>query len=336
MDKNGYVIGGLSFLLIVPSVLLLMVLIDMVNLDDSSNTMFKSDSTFYIVGDVEGNIPSMTRQVLKETAEDVAKTGNSIPNSREVIKNALQSKMNNLLVNYNNNTGVTIKCVINSVNPAFDPFEVEVNSSILAVKDNISYSRNNCHNVSILGLCSSKRFSGKLNQYYEIPDPLPFIKCKKYGGVKVKDGRIIYGSSLSSYLEDKINGSDVYENASSALYIRKCPYDPYMIHGNCKKYSTLKNCINNGYYHESSEGACILCRLEGKSICDHHGIETFIVPSRFTKKIVLRAPCSVDHVIFSEEYQGIYLGESVEYYSSAYFSLRIFLDNGHRMKYGLS
>ena len=48
-----------------------------------------------------------------------------------VIKNALQSKINDLIVNYNNNTGVTIKCVINSVNPAFDPFEVEVNSSIL-------------------------------------------------------------------------------------------------------------------------------------------------------------------------------------------------------------
>ena len=74
--------GGLSFLLIVPSILLLMVLIDMVNLDESSNTMIKSDNTFYIVGDVEGNIPSMTRQVLKETAEDVVKTGNSIPNSR--------------------------------------------------------------------------------------------------------------------------------------------------------------------------------------------------------------------------------------------------------------
>ena len=334
MDKKGYVIGGLSFLLIVPSILLLMVLIDMVNLDESSNTLLKSDNTFYIVGDIEGNIPPMTRQVLKETAEDVVKTGNSIPNSKLVIKNTLQSKINDLIGNYTNNTGVTIKCVVNSINPGLDPFEVEVNSSILAVKDNISYSRNICQNVSILGL-SSYRFSGESNEFYEIPDPLPFIKCKKYGGIKVKDGRILYGSSLSKYLKGKINGSEVYENASSPLYIRKCPYDPYTIHGNSKKYSTLKNCIKNGYYHESNDGACILCRLEGKSICDHNGFETFIVPARFTKKIVIRAPCSIDHVIFQEEHQDIYPGESVEYYSSASFSLRIFLDNGHRIKYGL-
>ena len=81
----------------------------MINLDESSNIMTKSDTSFHISGDVERNIPIITIQVLKESAEEVVKTGYSIPNSRIVLKNIIESRMNNLHANYEDNTGVTVK-----------------------------------------------------------------------------------------------------------------------------------------------------------------------------------------------------------------------------------
>ena len=225
MDNKGYVIGGLAFLLIVPSILLLMVFIDMVNLDKSVETTVKSGSAFYISGDVERNIPVITRQVLKETVDTVVTTGNSLPNSRIVIKNAIEHKINKLSANYQNNTGVNIRCTINSIESASNPFEIEVNSTILVMKDNITYNRKVNMNISILRTDAQNSFSMNSKGSYLISDPLPFIKCKKFGGVSIKNGRISYGSSLKKYL-GRVNGSEVYENASSPYYIQKCPYYP--------------------------------------------------------------------------------------------------------------
>jgi hypothetical protein len=53
----------------------------MVNLDKSVDTIIKSDNSFYISGDVERNIPIITRQVLKETVDNAITNGNSLPNS---------------------------------------------------------------------------------------------------------------------------------------------------------------------------------------------------------------------------------------------------------------
>ncbi len=336
MESNGYVMGGLSFLLILPSILLLMVLIDIVNLDESVNTLILSDTTFYITADVERNIPIISRQVLKETVENTIETGDSLQNSRMVIKNAIQSKVNHLSANYENNTGVIIKCVIKSVDSTLDPFKIEVNSTLTVMKENISYNKNFSQNISIFDSYPSNPVESE--GYYNIPDPLPFIKCKKFGGVSTDHGMIRYGSSLRKYLDGRgVKVANAYENASSPLYIKKCPYDPYISHGNSRKLLTLKNCIENGYYHESSDGACLLCRLEGKSTCSHYGFETFITPAPSNNKRILRAPCSIDHIIFSDKsFQDTYPGEAVEYFSIGNITYKIFLDNGHRTKYGIT
>ena len=61
---------------------------------------------------------------------------------------------------------------------------------------------------------------------YPIPDPLPFIKCKKYGEITNTSTKILYGSSLANLLKaENLTNADVYENASSPLFIKKCPYD---------------------------------------------------------------------------------------------------------------
>ncbi len=335
MENKGYVMGGLAFLLIVPSIILLMVFVDMVNMDHSVDTIIKSGNSFYISGNVERNIPIITRQVLKETVDNAVTTGNSLPNSRIVIKNAIEHKINNLNSNYQNNTGVNITCIINSVESASDPFEVEVNSTILVMKDNITYNHKVNQNISILGTYHQNNNSMNTNGSSMIPDPLPFIKCKKFGGVSVKNGRICYGSSLKKYL-GRVNGSEVYENASSPYYIKKCPYDPYKSHGYSIKFITLKNCIDNGYYHESNDGACLLCRLEGRPICNHYGFETFIVPSSVHNQQILRGPSSIDHVIFDKgNYNDPYPGESIQFNSDDNISHILYLDNAHRAKYGL-
>ncbi len=336
MDDKGYVMGGLAFLLMIPSIILLLVLVNMVNLDDSSNIMMTTDTVFHISGDVERNIPILARQTIKETTENVVQTGNPVPNSREIIRNRIQTKINDLISGYHNNTGVNIRCNILSVDSSSDLFEIEINSIISIQKDNISHNRNVIQKVPLVGLKPTKMFSEESYQFNDIPDPLPFIKCKNYGVLKVNMGRISYGSTLSSYLSSNgVKNYSVYENSSSALYIKKCPFDPYISHGNSNKLQTLKNCIENGYYHESRDGACFLCRLEGKAICNHYGLETFIVPAG-TNTRFSTAPCSIDHVIFNDEKNRIYNGESVEYYSSFNIYFRIFLDNGHGTKYGIS
>ncbi len=336
VDAKGYVMGLLSFLLIIPSILLLIAVVDMVSLDQSSNIMIKSDASFNILGDVERNIPIFTMQVFKQSAEEVVKTGDPIPNSRMVIRDRIESKIKNLTADYGNNTGVNVKCIIKSVDSSLNPFEVEINSSISVSKDNISYNKDICQNVSILGLNQPKGYPGQNDRYYRIPDPLPFIKCKKHGDIIVTEGRINYGSSLSNYLKKTgLKEASAYENASSPFYIKKCPYEPYTAHGN-SKFSTLKNCIENGFYHESSDGACFLCRLEGRSVCSHYGFETFIRPAGCCNKTIEHAPCSVDHVIFNDKtYYGIYRGEAFQYYSNETDNFILFLDNGHRTKYGL-
>lgn len=335
MENKGYVLGGLAFLLIIPSILLMVVLVDMVKMDESVNTIIKSDNAFYISGDVERNIPIITMQVLKETVDKAINTGNPIPNSRIIIKNAIEHKMNDLTANYQKNSGVYIKCTINSVDSASDPFEIEVNSTILVMKDNITYNHKVNQKISILGACSQNKFLINSTGSSEIPDPLPFIKCKKFGCLDVKNGRISYGSSLKNYLNG-INGSDIYENASSPYLIKKCPYDPYNSHGNSSRLITLKNCIQNGYYHESNDGACLLCRLEGRSTCNHYGFETFITPSTSIDQQTTVAPSSIDHVIFSKDnLHNPYSGESIRYYLEDNTAYKIFLDNGHMAKYGI-
>ena len=45
--------------------------------------MMTTDTAFHISGDVERNIPILTRQTIKETTENVVQTGNPVSNSRD-------------------------------------------------------------------------------------------------------------------------------------------------------------------------------------------------------------------------------------------------------------
>ena len=54
MDNKGYVMGGLAFLLIIPSILLLIASSKYDNLDESANIMIKLTLHFIFLGMLKG------------------------------------------------------------------------------------------------------------------------------------------------------------------------------------------------------------------------------------------------------------------------------------------
>ena len=327
MDDKGYVMGGMAFLLIIPALILANILASAVMTDEVHIIPFKSDKLHQLSGDVESNIPLITLQILNETSDTVFRTGEPVPNSKLIIKSRIQTKIDETYMGYQRETGINVTCKINSVDNSKDPYKVCVNSTLYANYHEGYIARNMSQDVQFAS-------SDSTDSSPCIKDPLPFIKMKGYGSLKTEGDTIYYGAALSNYLKSKgIENSTTYDNASSPLYFKKCPYDPYHSHGDSNSYLTLKNCIDNGYYHLSAAGPCIFCRFEGKSLCNHTGLETFVLPgiSNLSRDY---APCSVDHVIFGESHSEIYLGKLLNYDSNTP-QWGIFLDKGHRDKYGL-
>ncbi len=320
MDQKGYVISSISFLLIIPAIYLVAVFADIAHSgSESQGLSIQSDVVLSTERDIESNLPLVAENIFQKTSTEVIENGNPLTDSRTAIKNNLQSKMDDLAIKYNNE-GMNATCRILSVESSTDPFKVLINSTISIKKGHVTHLRNLSQDVSLMDV------------NYPIPDPLPFIKCKNFGGATNSSNRIIYGSSLVNFLKNRNkSNTEVYINATSPLIIKKCPYEPYQTHGQSHNLINLKNCIDNGYYHESIDGACFLCRLEGKAVCSHHGMENFIVPSVSTNNTLFSAPCSCDHVIFNDNYDGL----GFIYYSNGTGYYKIFLENGHRQKYGL-
>lgn len=315
MDHKGYIIGATAFLMIIPAVLISLSLINLFYEENTINSQaVESNSISYAFVDINRNIPIFTRQILETKSEQVIQRKEPLINSSKEIKRELEYKINNLNNVYN---GLNITYIVESVQlNQDDPFYIEVKSKLCVKQGNITHEETFSQLVSIEGL----------------KDPLPFIKCGDYGNIDYNQSNIIYRSNLKIYLEkQKINNSIYYQNATSPLIIKKCHYEPYSNHGNP---GTLKNCLDNGYFHKSQDGACYLCRLEGKSTCIHYGIETFILPSPLINSSDLNntsATCSIDHVIFGEDK---YPGELINYFQTNGTIYVLFLEKGHKSKYG--
>ncbi len=324
MDNNGYVMAGMSFLLILPVLVLFVMIINVNYADTESKSQFiESESSLNVFRDFESNIPRLGRQVLKEEAFTVVNSKKPLLNSRKSTKDNLQLKIDQITQDYNNK-GLQVSCTVQSIKESDDPFQVEVTSSVTVQKDKVAHKQTLHQKIPIN------------DPDDPLPDPMPFVKCNEYGEVSINGSRIYYGHSLASYLEQRGEKNwDVYENASSPLFIKQCPYDPLIGHGAPNTtMETLKNCLDNGFYHESNDGACYLCRLEGKSTCYHQGLEIFILPPP-THNQSDNAPCSVDHVLFGDNNSDIYPGGSIQYYQEGDLIFLLYLDSSHRKKYGL-
>lgn len=319
--------SGMSFLLILPAIMLLMVFLDMTNSGIGENSrVIGSKNVLNTVHDFESNVVVAGKQVIKTKSEGVVSSGTPLTNSREAIKTELQIKVDQMSQDYRQNNGLEVECNITSVGNSEDPFSIGVNSTLYVGRDDITHQENLTLEISLV------------DPQYPISDPLPFIKTKNHGGVQVIINKIVFGSSLANYLQSRgvINAS-AYVNSTTALIIKKCPNSPYEMHG-INDTNTLKNCIENGYFHESNDGACFLCRLEGKGTCSHYGMETFIVPyssANNTNQSFNSSPSSIEHVIFNDTSPGgTYPGWKLLYYSDSRLFF-IYLDNSHRQKYGL-
>lgn len=329
MDDEGYVMGLVSFLLIIPVFLLVMIFVNMaVGEADIQQSVLTSEDVLGVTKDIKTNIPQIGREVLRDKSIDVVSSGKPLVDSRNEIKDDLHQRIHSLCSKYEYR-GIMVDCDILYVNNSQDPFQIEVKSKINVEKGTLKHQENLSQNISII------------KGSFPIMDPLPFIKCKDHGGAIIQNNKIFYGSSLSHYLQSRgINNSKAYENATSPLYIKKCPYDPYELHGGSHNLINLKNCIDNGFYHESSDGACFLCRLEGHGVCPHYGMETFIVPAVQDNTFYLNnsssiAPSSSDHVIFNDTGHGTYSGHEIVFFINGTQNFHLFLDDSHRKKYGL-
>ncbi len=319
MDQNGYVISGVSFLLIIPAIYILTLFVDMTCIgSESQASVIQSDVVFSTSKDMEENLPLIAKKTFQQMSNEVIINENPLLDSKSSIKDRLQWEIDNSSLKYLRG-GINVTCKVITVGSSPDPFKVQINSSISVIKGNTAHDENISQDVSII------------DPDYPIKDPMPFIKCKNFGGATNTSSRIIYNSSLTDFLKiSNRTNSDVYINATSPLIFKKCPYDPYISHGKCL--INFKNCIDNGYYHESKDGACFLCRLEGKGNCTDYGMETFIIPAVSSNNTSFNAPCSSDHVIF----EGNYSGYTLTYYSNKSGYYNIFLENGHRPKYGVN
>lgn len=315
-NENGYVYTGLSAIMIISFMIMMVIILNTVIESNRMNSDGIDSNNFdYIIEDYENNIPVISKSIIGKIANDAV--DNYIPcyDSKEMIEKELEIKLSDKNKEMESNHLIAIETDVLSVYNGDDPFHINIKTQIIAKKGNLTYE----------SLIESKVAINDLK------DPLPFLMCKNHPTLIENITKIAYKDSLSNYiLSNNLEYWENYINASSPLFIKRCPYDPYESHGHGY---TLKNCIDNGYYHESSDGSCYLCRLEGKPLCGHYGLETFVVPNKFNIHLnnSERAISASDHVIFSDHY----LGNILKFYEINDLYEVIFLDNAHRAKYGL-
>ena len=305
-------------LLLISFLMLSIVLLNTVIQEKNENHEIISSNEYrYIVNDYIRNIPILEREALEELSGEVIKNKRPCIDSESDLKEIIDEKLSIKNHEYHDNYNIQINSSLIAIENTSNPFSYKFKVRIYSVKGDNAFENIITSDVDCINL----------------KDPVPLLYCKDYNGLSFSDRTYDYGNSLSEFLRrNGVENHSDYINASSPFIIRKCPYDPYKHHGDDGG-KIMKNCRDNGYYHESRDGACYLCRLEGRSGCEHYGFETFINPQR-TNKTGLVSACGSDHVIFSD---NIYPGVEVVYNSENGLNEILYLDpHGHKVKYGMS
>lgn len=309
IDSTGnLIIGSIAILLTSIIILSIFVVTSISLMENDTIDSISNDNFKYIIEDYNKNIEQSLHESIAEVCEKVVTTKQPVHDSAKEIKKRLNEKLNEKNKEFYNKYHVMIKSEVLKVENTTNPSFIKASVKISASKDSEKFESVITQQTSIEGL----------------KDPLPFIKCGKSVTFFVLGDRIQYGTSLVEYL--MLNGmaglAEGYMGASTPLTIKKCPFDPYVHHGDPL---ILKKCLDSGYFHESADGSCYLCRLEGKGKCPHYGFEVFI--TTFTNPNIELGVSASDHIIFNDHYPG---------YAYDYFpGQRIYLDSSHRLKYGI-
>ncbi len=306
LDSKGNMIVGTTAILIVALLLICIFVITTINYISNENLDSQANDNFkYIVDDYTMNLEIYGRQAIdKATQKDF--DGLPVSDSKKEIKKNLDKILKKKNEEYSDKYGVSITSETVSVENTDSPWKILFKVKLNVKKDNEMFSKIVEKNASVEGL----------------RDPLPIAKLTVLSGILTYDDTYHYKTGLSAYmLLHHLKSPESYIEATAPLIIKKCPYDPYIHHGDP---GVLDDCLKKGYFHESADGSCYLCRLEGKGKCPHYGFEVFIQTHTPLKNESLS--CS-DHVVYADHYNG----EKID--PDDWDSL--ILDSSHRKKYGL-
>ena len=305
-----------SLLLIGFLILSIIILNTAISQENENKEVVSSNNYQYILDDYIRNLPLIEHEAMEDLSEEVIKNKRPCLDSKSDLKKIIDEKLSVKNQEYYDNYHMQINSSLIAIENTSNPFSYKFKTHIFSVKGDYSFERIVSSDVDCIGL----------------KDPVPLLYLKSHYGLTYNETSYSYANSLSDFLrENGVENHSYYINASSPLIIRKCPFDPYKHHGDDNG-RIMKNCRDNGYYHESRDGACYLCRLEGKSGCEHYGFETFINPQK-TNETGRVSACGSDHVIFSDD---IYPGVEVIYNSENGLNEILYLDpHGHKVKYGM-
>lgn len=306
LDSNGNIIVGTTAILIVALLLISIFVITTITFIKDSNIESQSNDNFkYIIDDYSANLEILGRDAIAEATQKIY-NGLHISDSGDQIKKNLNNILERKNMEYKEKYDIDLSSEVISVEPTDSPWHVLFKVKLNGKKSNEQFSQIIERNASIEGL----------------RDPLPIAKLTIASGIMAYGDKIHYKTALSAYmLIHDFDSPESYIEATAPLTIKKCPYDPYVHHGDP---GVLKDCLDTGYFHESADGSCYLCRLEGKGKCPHYGMEVFI--QTHTPLGNESLSCS-DHVVFADHYNG----EKID--PNDWDSL--ILDSSHRKKYGL-
>lgn len=307
LDSKGNIIIGTTAILIVALLLICIFVATTVNFIQNSNLESEANDNFkYIIEDYSRNFEVLGRDSIAEATQKVY-NGLPVRDSEDQIKKNLAKRLVEKNEEYKKRYDIDLTSEPLSVEPTDSPWKVLFKVKLNGKKDGEMFSQIVESNSSIEGL----------------RDPLPIAKLTIASGVMAYDDKIHYKTALSAYmLLHHFDSPESYIEATAPLTMKKCPYDPYVHHGDP---NVLRDCLDTGYFHESADGSCYLCRLEGKGKCPHYGMEVFI--QTHTPLGNESLSCS-DHVVFADHYNG----QKID--PDDWDSL--ILDSSHRKKYGLN
>lgn len=306
-DNKGFATSIFLLILLIPVLMLMIISIDHYSHDvDNTADSIQSRKIKATADNFEEEITTITKQSLHEVSLNVTANKKPLRNSRQTIKEDIQNKINKRIKQY---PDYSINCQINDIKNSNDPFKIEVTYSITITKQasKINIHRQNTQEIELT------------DKSYPVYDSLPVLKTNanlKYNTT------VFFNNNLVNYIS--IENASAYRNSTAYPIIRKCPYTSYTHHGDNNQ--TILNCIQNHYYHNSHDGLCFFCRLENRTSCGDYGFETFILPTQRMDK----APVSIDHVLLNDK-STQYPGGIIQLNNTTF----IYLDNGHKTKYGL-
>ena len=307
LDSNGNIIVGTTAILIVALLIICIFVITSLNYIQNSNIDSEANDNFkYIIDDYSANLEVLGRQSIAEATEKVY-NGLPVLDSEDQIKNNLNKHLESENEKFREKYDIDLESEVLSVENTDSPWKILFKVKLNGKKGSDEFSQIVERNSSVEGL----------------RDPLPIAKLTIASGIMAYDDKIHYKTALSAYmLLHDFDSPESYIEATAPLTIKKCPYDPYIHHGDP---GVLKDCLDTGYFHESADGSCYLCRLEGKGKCPHYGFEVFI--QTHTPLGNESLSCS-DHVVFADHYNGQKIDPN-DWNS-------LILDSSHRKKYGLT